>query len=147
MGVQTRRYGAAGARTATIVTSGFSELQDEESQRLAVELGNGVVERAGLRDREIGGHEDHPHEKLLGFDIVELLGVEDVAALLEQETGDAVDDAGTVRACATGPSSSTSMIWCTGRLNCLSGLGATSTGQLSEPTRMGSCFASHSAAR
>ncbi|MCK1738548.1 acetate--CoA ligase family protein [Bradyrhizobium sp. 138] len=29
---------AAGARSATIVTSGFSELQDEESQRLAAEL-------------------------------------------------------------------------------------------------------------
>jgi acyl-CoA synthetase (NDP forming) len=33
-----RDAAAAGARSATIVTSGFSELQDEESQRLAVEL-------------------------------------------------------------------------------------------------------------
>ena len=33
-----RDAAAAGARSATIVTSGFSELQDEDSQRLAVEL-------------------------------------------------------------------------------------------------------------
>jgi acyl-CoA synthetase (NDP forming) len=33
-----RDAAAAGARSATIVTSGFSELQDDESQRLAVEL-------------------------------------------------------------------------------------------------------------
>jgi acetate---CoA ligase (ADP-forming) len=33
-----RDAAAAGARSATIVTSGFDELQDEESQRLAVEL-------------------------------------------------------------------------------------------------------------
>src|ERR1700730_16127692 len=33
-----RDAAAAGARSATIVTSSFSELQDEESQRLAVEL-------------------------------------------------------------------------------------------------------------
>ena len=33
-----RDAAAAGARSATIVTSGFSELQDEESQRLAAEL-------------------------------------------------------------------------------------------------------------
>src|SRR6201998_1495197 len=33
-----REAAAAGARSATIVTSGFSELQDEESQRLAAEL-------------------------------------------------------------------------------------------------------------
>jgi acetate---CoA ligase (ADP-forming) len=35
---------AAGARSATIVTSGFSELQDEESQRLAEELQKAVKE-------------------------------------------------------------------------------------------------------
>jgi len=40
----------------------------------------------------------------------------------------------------------TRKIWCTGRLRSLSGFGATSTGQLSEPTSSGSCFASHSAA-
>src|SRR5258705_764663 len=33
-----RDAAAAGARSATIVTSGFSELQDEDSQRLAVEM-------------------------------------------------------------------------------------------------------------
>src|SRR3569832_582874 len=33
-----RDAAAAGARSATIVTSGFSELQDEESQKLAAEL-------------------------------------------------------------------------------------------------------------
>lgn len=39
-----REAAAAGARSATIVTSGFSELQDEESQRLAVELQTAVRE-------------------------------------------------------------------------------------------------------
>ncbi|WP_108522864.1 acetate--CoA ligase family protein [Bradyrhizobium algeriense] len=39
-----RDAAAAGARSATIVTSGFSELQDEESQRLAVELKQAVKE-------------------------------------------------------------------------------------------------------
>jgi len=39
-----RDAAAAGARSATIVTSGFSELQDEESQRLAVELQDAVRE-------------------------------------------------------------------------------------------------------
>src|SRR5216684_270498 len=43
-----RDAAAAGARSATIVTSGFSELQDEESQRLAVELKQAVQE-TGLR--------------------------------------------------------------------------------------------------
>src|SRR5215831_11631384 len=42
-----RDAAAAGARSATIVTSGFSELQDEESQRLAVELQQ-VVRESGL---------------------------------------------------------------------------------------------------
>src|SRR2546426_2936209 len=37
-----RDAAAAGARSATIVTSGFSELQDTESQRLAVELKEAV---------------------------------------------------------------------------------------------------------
>src|SRR5437899_4666610 len=40
----TRAAAAAGARSATIVTSGFSELQDEESQRLAEELKQAVKE-------------------------------------------------------------------------------------------------------
>ncbi|MGY3603346.1 MULTISPECIES: acetate--CoA ligase family protein [unclassified Bradyrhizobium] len=39
-----RDAAAAGARSATIVTSGFSELQDEESQRLAVDLKQAVHE-------------------------------------------------------------------------------------------------------
>lgn len=39
-----RDAAAAGARSATIVTSGFSELQDEESQRLAAELQQAVRE-------------------------------------------------------------------------------------------------------
>src|ERR1700752_1621646 len=39
-----RDAAAAGARSATIVTSGFSELQDEESQRLAVEMQKAVKE-------------------------------------------------------------------------------------------------------
>lgn len=42
-----RDAAAAGARSATIVTSGFSELQDEESQRLAVELQQ-AIEETGL---------------------------------------------------------------------------------------------------
>ena len=43
-----RDAAAAGARSATIVTSGFSELQDAESQRLAVELKQAIKE-TGLR--------------------------------------------------------------------------------------------------
>ena len=39
-----RDAAAAGARSATIVTSGFSELQDADSQRLAVELKDAVRE-------------------------------------------------------------------------------------------------------
>lgn len=39
-----RDAAVAGARSATIVTSGFSELQDEESQRLAMELKQAVKE-------------------------------------------------------------------------------------------------------
>ncbi|UFW76027.1 acetate--CoA ligase family protein [Bradyrhizobium sp. WU425] len=42
-----RDAAAAGARSATIVTSGFSELQDEESQRLAAEL-NVAVRETGI---------------------------------------------------------------------------------------------------
>ena len=39
-----REAAASGARSATIVTSGFSELQDEESQKLAIELQQAVRE-------------------------------------------------------------------------------------------------------
>jgi acyl-CoA synthetase (NDP forming) len=42
-----RDAAAAGARSATIVTSGFSELQDAESQRLAAELAQ-AIEDTGL---------------------------------------------------------------------------------------------------
>src|SRR3954464_8272909 len=42
-----RDAAAAGARSATIVTSGFSELQDEESQKLAAEL-QAAVRETGL---------------------------------------------------------------------------------------------------
>jgi acetyltransferase len=42
-----RDAATAGARSATIVTSGFSELQDEDSQRLAVELQQ-VVRETGM---------------------------------------------------------------------------------------------------
>jgi acyl-CoA synthetase (NDP forming) len=42
-----RDAAAAGARSATIVTSGFSELQDEDSQRLAAELQQ-VVRETGM---------------------------------------------------------------------------------------------------
>jgi acetyltransferase len=39
-----RDAAAAGARSATIVTSGFSELQDDESQKLAAELKQAICE-------------------------------------------------------------------------------------------------------
>jgi acyl-CoA synthetase (NDP forming) len=42
-----RDAAAAGARSATIVTSGFSELQDDESQRLAAEL-QAAIQQTGL---------------------------------------------------------------------------------------------------
>ncbi|QIP07060.1 acetate--CoA ligase family protein [Bradyrhizobium symbiodeficiens] len=42
-----RDAAAAGARSATIVTSGFSELQDEESQKLAAEL-QAAISETGL---------------------------------------------------------------------------------------------------
>ena len=41
-----RDAAAAGARSATIVTSGFAELEDEESQRLAVELRQAIRKTA-----------------------------------------------------------------------------------------------------
>ena len=45
-----RDAAAAGARSATIVTSGFSELQDDESQRLAVELDQAIEETLAAAD-------------------------------------------------------------------------------------------------
>src|SRR5258708_6095135 len=51
-----RDAAAAGARSATIVTSGFSELQDDESQRLAAELQAAIREtgRAGTGPNCLG---------------------------------------------------------------------------------------------
>src|SRR3979490_1471775 len=43
-GTVIREAAPAGARSATIVTSGFSELQDDESQRLAAELQQAIRE-------------------------------------------------------------------------------------------------------
>src|SRR5690606_41914189 len=40
----------------------------------------------------------HAQEEAAGLLVAELLGVEEVAALAEQQAGNAVDDAGTVRA-------------------------------------------------
>ena len=52
-----RDAAAAGARSATIVTSGFSELQDAESQRLAAEL-----QQAIKRDRACGHRPELPRQ-------------------------------------------------------------------------------------
>ena len=58
--------------------------------------------KAGLQrrqfDREIGGGEHHPHEEFFGLDIVELLGVEDVLAVLGEKGRHRRDDAGTIGA-------------------------------------------------
>nr|ABM53575.1 conserved hypothetical protein [uncultured bacterium CBNPD1 BAC clone 1664] len=48
-----------------------------------------------LRPAGAGG-EDHPHEETAGLGVVELLGVDDVGAVLEEQGGDAGDDAGPV---------------------------------------------------
>ena len=56
---------AAGARSATIVTSGFSELQDEESQRLAVELQEAVRE-TGLAVRVVVSRASERRSRRLG---------------------------------------------------------------------------------
>ena len=57
--------------------------------------------KAGLQrrqiDREIGGGEHHPHEEMAGLDVVELLGVEDVLAVMGQEGRHRGDDAGAIR--------------------------------------------------
>ncbi len=55
------------------------------TQALEVRIGRGSVER-------------HPHEEVAGFDIVELLGVENVEPAAEQGGGDFRDDAGPVDA-------------------------------------------------
>ena len=57
---------------------------------------------AGLQrrqvDREIGGGEHHPHEEMAGLDVIELLGVEDVLAVMSEERRYRRNDAGTIRA-------------------------------------------------
>ena len=57
--------------------------------------------KAGLQrrqlDGEIGGGEHHPHEEFFGLDVVELLGVEDVLAVMGQKGRDAP------RRCRGGP--------------------------------------------
>ena len=58
--------------------------------------------KAGLQrrqfDREIGGSEHHPHEKITGLDVVELLGVQNVLPVMGEERRYGRDDAGTIRA-------------------------------------------------
>jgi len=41
--------------------------------------------------------EYHPHEEVLGFDVVELLGIEDVLSIVGKKGRDGRDDAGTIR--------------------------------------------------
>jgi hypothetical protein len=48
-------------------------------------------------DRQIGGVEHHPHEKMPGLDVVELLGVENVLPIVSQKGRHRGDDAGTIR--------------------------------------------------
>ena len=52
---------------------------------------------AARSDREIGGVEHHPHEEMPGLDIVELLGVENVLAVMGQKRRHRGDDAGAIR--------------------------------------------------
>ena len=56
--------------------------------------------KAGLQrrqlDREIGGGEHHAHEELVVLDVGELLGVEDVLAIMGKERRDRRHDAGAV---------------------------------------------------
>ena len=56
---------------------------------------------AGLQrrqiDRQVGGVEHHPHEKMSGLDVVELLGVENILPVMGEEGGDGRYDAGAIR--------------------------------------------------
>ena len=58
--------------------------------------------KAGLQrlqfDREIGGGEHHPHEELVGLDVVELLGVQDVLPVMGEKGRHRGNDAGAIRA-------------------------------------------------
>jgi hypothetical protein len=46
---------------------------------------------------EIGRGEHHAHEELLGLDVVELLGIENVLSVVGQKGRHRRDDAGTIR--------------------------------------------------
>ena len=48
--------------------------------------------------REVGGGEHHPHEEFVGFDVVELLGVENVLPAIGEERRDDGNDSRTIRA-------------------------------------------------
>ena len=56
--------------------------------------------KAGLQrrqlDREIGGGEHHAHEEFRSLDVRELLGVEDVLAVMGEEGRDRRDNAGAI---------------------------------------------------
>ncbi len=58
--------------------------------------------KAGLQrrkfDREIGRSEHHAHEELVVLDVGELLGIEDVLAVMGQERRNRRHDAGTIGA-------------------------------------------------
>jgi hypothetical protein len=51
----------------------------------------------GKIDRQIGGVEHHPHEEMTGLDVVELLGVENVLAIMGQKGRHRGYDDGTIR--------------------------------------------------
>ena len=57
--------------------------------------------KAGLQrlqfHREIGGGKHHPHEELVGLDVVELLGVENVLAVMGKKGRHRGNDAGAIR--------------------------------------------------
>jgi hypothetical protein len=58
--------------------------------------GKASLQRGQLH-REIGGGEDHPHEEFFCFDVVELLGVEDVLSIVGEKRRNRRNDAGTIR--------------------------------------------------
>ena len=49
-------------------------------------------------DREIGGGENDPHEEMAGFDVIELLRVENVLPVMGEECRNGGNDAGPVGA-------------------------------------------------
>ena len=87
------------------------ELRDEHDHLLAlvapaqspvhaVMLGERLKARAECGAGRLAAVEvEHdPHEESAGFDVVELLGLEDIPAILEQQTGDRGDQPGAVLA-------------------------------------------------